>query len=180
MMTSDRPPFDEAELRAHDEHDHLAAVFSDPAAGEAAVSELLGLGLGSDRLGVALRGGERIAFERDADADLGRDLEVGAGAGAVIGFFAGIALLAVAVPGIGTIGVGGLLALGAAAGFGGTMLGGYLGVGMGDRAFAAHEELSDTALEADEVLVAVCSHGHPGAIEDVFRRHGGRLVATTD
>jgi hypothetical protein len=170
-------PLDEQDLRAHQEHDHVAAVFPSRDAAEAAVGELRGLGLGSDRLGVAVHGADHVAFERDAEAEVGYDAEVGAGAGAVVGFQAGLALVAVAVPGVGTVGVGGLLALGVATGFGGAMLGGYAGVAAGDRAFSVHEQLADAALQPDEVLVAVCSHGHPDAVENAMRRHHGRLLS---
>jgi hypothetical protein len=95
-----------------------------------------------------------------------------------MGFLSGFAIMAVAVPGIGTIGVGGLLALGAASGFGGAMFGGYAGIAAGDRTVTVHEHLAAEPLQPDEVLVAVCSHGHPATVEQIMRRHGGRLVPT--
>jgi hypothetical protein len=172
-------PLSEEEIRAHREHDHVAAVFPRRSSAEAAVDELRQLGLGSDRLGVAVHGDQLVSFERDAERDLERDTGIGIGAGVVGGFLAGFALMGLAVPGIGLVGVGGLLALGAASGFGGAFLGGYLGVAAGDRAFTVHEQLAAVALAPGEVVVAVCSHGHPAEVERVFQRHGGRGLATT-
>lgn len=112
---------------------------------EAAVDELRRVGLGRAHLGVA------------------------------VGFLAGFALLGLAVAGIGPIGVGGLLALGAASGLEGSMLGGYLGVAAADQPLAVHEHLAAAALAPGEVLVAVCSHGHPETVRQILLRHGGTL-----
>jgi hypothetical protein len=73
------------------------------------------------------------------------------------------------------VGVGGVFALGAATGFGGAMLGGYLGVATEERALTAHEKIARTWLQPGQVLVAVCSHGHPGTTQEVLERHGGHL-----
>jgi hypothetical protein len=165
------------DIRTHTEHDHIAAVFTDREAAEAAVTELLGLGLGSEHLGVAIHESSPVAFEHDEEADLVRDVEVRASAGVPIGFIAGMALAALAVPGLGVLGIAGLFAVGAATGLGGAMLGGYLGVAAADRALAEHDEISHTPLQIGEVLVAVCSHGQPQAVQAVMQRHGGRLLS---
>jgi hypothetical protein len=169
------PPVSDEEIRAHQEHDHIVAVFPTQDAAEAAVGELRQLGLGSAELGVAVHAGDQVAFERDAEAELERDIGVGVGTGAVVGFLAGFALMGLAVPAVGTIGVGGLFALGAASGFGGSLLGGYAGVAAGDQPLAVHEHLIAAALAPGEVLVAVCSHGHPEMVRQVMERHGGTL-----
>ena len=172
-----RPCFDEADIRAHQEHDHIVAVFGNRSGAESAVEELRRLGLGSDRLGVAVHGPGQVGFEHDAEADLAHDLEVDAGAGAVVGFLAGFALVGTLVPVVGAVGVGGLLAVGAATGFGGAMLGGYLGVATEERSLTVHEQIARTRLEPGQVLIAVCSHGHPDTTREVLQRHGGDLRA---
>ncbi|MFP3907064.1 MAG: hypothetical protein ACLFWR_08520 [Acidimicrobiales bacterium] len=169
------PPLDEADIRAHQEHDHIVAVFETRSGAEGAVEELRRLGLGSDRLGVAVHGPGQVAFEHDAEADLGHDLEVDVGTGAVVGFLAGFALMGTLVPVVGPVGVGGLLAVGAATGLGGAMFGGYFGVATEERALTAHEQIARTQLQPGEVLVAVCSHGHPETVTGVLQRHGGDL-----
>jgi hypothetical protein len=170
-----RPPLDPADIRAHQEHDHVIAVFADRAGAEAAVEQLRRLGLGSEHLGVAVHGPGQVAFEHDAEADLRHEVEADVGAGAVVGFLAGFALVGTLVPVVGMVGVGGLFALGAATGFGGAMIGGYLGVATEERALTAHEKIARTQLQPGQVLVAVCSHGHPGTTQQVLERHGGRL-----
>lgn len=164
------------EVRAHRRHDHIAAIFGDRRSAQAAVDELRQLGLGSDKLGMALREGATHAFERDAEAEIVHDTEMGVAAGAVVGALAGMSLAAVAfLPG-GVVGLGGILLFGLPGGLVGGMLGGYAGDDVGERAFFEREELVATKLEPGQVLVAVCSHGHPEMAEAVFERHGGQLV----
>jgi hypothetical protein len=166
----------EAEIHAHTEHDHIAAVFATRDAAQAAIDELHELGFGSDKLGVAIREGDRVAFERDADTELVHDIETGLAAGTAIGFLAGMSIAAIAlVPG-GVIGLGGILAFGAAGGLGGAYFGAFFGESAGERAFTEREELSTTRLEPGQVLVAVCSHGHPTTMQAIMERHGGQLL----
>lgn len=163
------------EISAHNEHDHVAAVFSDRAHAAAAVDELRSLGLGSDHLGVAVRGDDAVAFEHDADAELIHDAEVGAAAGISIGAVAGLGLAALTIPGVGVIGVGGVLALAGASALWGGLLGTYVGVAAGETGWSEHEEIGYAALKDDEVLVVVCSHGHGDAVRDIMQRHAGNL-----
>ncbi|MEX2100671.1 MAG: hypothetical protein WEB19_04575 [Acidimicrobiia bacterium] len=166
----------EAEIHAHTRHDHIAAVFATRDTAQAAIDELRQLGFGSDRLGVAVREGTSRAFERDADAELVHDTETGFAAGAAIGFLAGMSIAAIAlVPG-GVIGLGGILAFGAAGGLSGAYFGAFFGESAGERASTEREELSSTRLEPGQVLVAVCSHGHPAAVQTILERHGGQLL----
>lgn len=167
----------EEETAEHDSHDHVAAILPSRETAGAAIAELREVGLGSEHLGVALRRGDHAVFERDEEADLAHDVEEGILAGAGIGFLAGMALFAVAVPGIGTIGAGGIAALGAASGFGGTMLGGFIGVAAAGDEFDSHQELRGTTLAPGEVLVVACGHHHPDLVEAAMERHGGRLIA---
>jgi hypothetical protein len=167
------------EVQSHARHDHIAAVFDDRKAALAAVDELRQLGVGSDRLGLAVREGADRAYERDAERDAIHDTEVGVAAGAAIGFLAGMSIAAVAlIPG-GVIGLGGILALGVPTGLGGAMLGGFMGGAVAERAFTEREELSAVPLEPGQVLVATCSYGHAGTVEAVMERHGGDLLMRT-
>jgi hypothetical protein len=164
------------EVRSHARHDHVAAVFDDRQAAQSAADELRQLGLGSDRLGIAVRESEPHAFERDVETELVRDTKLGIAAGGAVGLLAGMSIAAVAlVPG-GALGLGGILAIGAGSSLGGAMLGGYLGEAMADRAFGEREELLAAHLEPGQTLVAVCSHGHPSAVEAIMERHGGQLL----
>lgn len=164
------------ELTSHTRHDHVAAVFDGRQVAQAAVDELRRYGLGTDRLGVAVRQGETLAFERDAENELVHEGELGMAAGAAGGFLTGMTVAAVAlVPG-GLLGLGGILAIGAGVSIPGAMLGGYLGMSARRRAFDEREELAEVHLEPDQVLVAVCSHGHHTTVENILRQHGGELV----
>ena len=172
--TSGTMPFSAEEIAAHSEHDHLAAVFADRRLATEAVDELRELGLGSEHLGVAVRAGEAVVFEHDENAELRHNAEVGSAAGVSVGAIAGLGIAAVALPGIGTVGVGGVLALAGVSALWGGMLGAYFGVTRAESGWVAHAEIGYTALGDDEVLVVVCSHGHPDVIRDVMQRHGGR------
>ena len=168
-------PFSPDEIAALSEHDHIGAIFADRDHATAAVEELRTLGLGSQHLGVAVRGDESVVFEHDEDADLARDTAVGAASGAGLGAIAGIALAALAVPGFGLLGVGGTLAIGGVSTMWGALIGAYTGASVGESGWEAHQGLSYTALRDGEVLVVVCSHGHADAVRDALSRHAGRL-----
>jgi hypothetical protein len=166
--------FSREEIRAHDEHDHLAAVFPDRQHAAEAVDELRSLGLGSEHLGVAVHGGDTVVFEHDATAELLHDAGVGAAAGAPIGAIAGLSLAALTVPGIGALAVGGVLALAGASAMLGGVLGAYLGALVGESGWIEHEDIGYTKLAEGEVLVVVCSHGHGDAVTRILQHHGGR------
>jgi hypothetical protein len=164
------------EAGGHTGHDHVAAIFDDRSAAQTAVDELRGVGVDDERIGLALREGSARAFERDAEVDEVHDAEIGVAAGTAVGFFAWMSIAAlVLVPG-GLIGLGGVLALGGGAALGGAMLGGYIGVGAGNRAFDERAEFANLPLEPGQTLVAVCSHGDPASVESIMERHGGHLL----
>jgi len=171
--------FSADDIAAHAEHDHIAAVFPDRETATAAIEHLRSLGLGSEHLGVAVHGDDSIVFEHDEDRELVRDTEVGTLVGAPIGAIAGVALAGLVVPGIGLIGLGGMFALAGASALWGGLIGGYVGATAGDEGWNAHRDLTYTALEPGEVLVVVCSHGHPDAARDVMTRHSGRVHPIT-
>lgn len=161
-------------IEAHVEHDHLAAIFPDREHATDAVEELRGLGLGSEHLGLAVLGDESIVFEHDEDRDLARDTVVGASVGVSVGAIAGLGLAAVAVPGIGLVGLGGMFALAGVSALWAGTVGAYLGAAVGEDGWTAHADLGYTALRPGEVLVVVCSHGRADVIREVMTRHGGR------
>ncbi len=172
---STRQPFATADIAAHTGHDHIAAVFPSRADATAAIDALRVLGLGSEHLGVAAHSTDSIVFEHDEDAEWVRDTEIGALVGAPVGAIAGLAVAALAIPGIGLVGLGGMFALAGASALWGGLIGGYLGAGAGDGAWNAHHDLAYTALEPGEVLVVVCSHGQSTAIHEVVAAHSGRI-----
>lgn len=164
------------ERAAHDDHDHIGAIFANRHSAEAAIDDLREIGLGSEHLGTAIRNRDRVVFEHDEAEDFLHDVEAGTGTGTVIGLIGGMLIFSLALPGIGTLGAGGILALGAATGIGGAMLGGYAGVAAASRDLDEHQRLSHTPLAPDEVLVVACSHDHPKLVENALQRHGGQLL----
>ena len=173
--TTGNAPFSPEDIAAHAEHDHIAAVFPDRHTATAAIEHLQSLGLGSEHLGVAVHGDDPVVFEHDEDRELLRDTEVGALVGAPVGAIAGVVLAGLTVPGIGLIGLGGMFALAGASALWGGLVGGYLGAAAGDEGWNAHRDLTYTALAPGEVLVVICSHGHPDAARDVMAQHSGRI-----
>jgi len=168
-------PLPADDIQAHAEHDHIAAIFDDRLHAEAAVDDLRASGLGSEHLGVAVHGDSAVAFEHDTDAEMLHDAEVGAAGAAPIGFIAGMALAALAVPGIA---VGGLLALAGVGAAWGAFIGAYIGFGVSDPASTEHsviEETEMTELQPGQVLVVACSHGHADAVRETMQRHDGRI-----
>ena len=104
------------------------------------------------------------------------NVQKGIGTGAALGALGGMLVFAIAAPGLGIVGAGGIAAMGAAGGFGGAMLGGYTGVAASNEEFEEHQRLAGTRLQPGEVLVVACGHNHRQLVEDIFARHGGRLV----
>lgn len=168
-------PFSPDDVAPLSQHDHIGAIFTDRDSAAAAVEDLRALGLGSEHLGVAVRGGESVVFEHDEDADSTPDTAVGAATGAGPGAVAGITLAALAIPRFGVLGVGGTLAIAGASTTWGELIGAYTGAAEGEAGCEPHEVLSYAALREGEVLVVVCSHGHSGAVRDALHRHAGRL-----
>ena len=159
----------------HETHDHIGAVFPDRIHAEAAVDELRHIGLGSEHLGVAVRGDNTIVFEHDTEKEILHDLEVGVAVGAPVGLIAGLALVSLAVSGLA---VGGILALGIAGATWGGLLGGYFGIGAGAQGYDEHSEIEWLPLAPGEVLVVVCNQLHPDDIYSTLSRNGGiiRLI----
>ena len=159
------------------DHEHVAAVLPDVTAAAAAVARLRAEGFGSEHLGVAVREGAPVVFERDDDADHLRDVGRGAALGAPVGALAGIGLVAAAAPGVG---VGGLLALAAAGTLGGTFLGAFGGMLHGQPSRDEHAALTDRVaprLAPGEVLVVCLAHGAGARARRILAEHGGRPVA---
>ena len=153
--------------------DHVAAIFPDRRAAEEAVADLASAGLGSDRLGLALRSGERIVFERGADRELFVDLGAGAAVGTPIGLLGGITLSLAAIPGLA---VGGILGVSLAGAAWGAIFGGLIGADIGDVEWTQHENFAFEHLGENEVLMVVKAHEHEQLCRQIFTRHDGRLL----
>lgn len=155
----------------------IGAIFADRARAESAVDDLRRSGLADEHLGVAVHGPERFVFEREAESEVAHGLERGAALGAPLGAVAGMTLLALVVPGIGALGVGGILAAGAATGaLTGGFWGAYLGITSEKHVLEDEWDWERAELSPGEVLVVVDQHGRPDDVRSIFERHQGRLV----
>lgn len=157
---------------------HLGAVFVDHAAAEAAVSDLRALGLADEHLGVAVHQPDGYVFEEDTEATMALGAEKGVALGAPIGAIAGMAVMALVVPGLGTLGVGGVLAAGGLSGaLAGTYVGALLGLAAEEKVLDEEWDWERVPLEPGQMLVVIASHGHPEQVTDILQRHGGHLIA---
>ena len=86
---------------------HLGAVFVDCAVAEVAVEDLRRLGLSDEHLGIAVYHSDSYMFETDADAEVAHDIEKGISIGASIGVVASMTIMALTLPGVGILDVGG-------------------------------------------------------------------------
>jgi hypothetical protein len=155
----------------------FGAVFADPLHAEAAVAELRQSGLADEHLGIAVHAGDRYVFEHSTEAAVGHGIGRGISIGAPIGAVAGMTVLALVVPGVGTIGVGGILAAGAmTGGLAGGLWGAYLGLTATEPVIENERDWERVALEPGQMIVVVDQHGHPEAVREVLERHNGRVV----
>lgn len=157
------------------------AVFGDRDAAEAAVDDLIRSGLADQHLGVAMKEPTERVFEEDLEAGMSRSLRRGIAIGGPIGAIAGMTLLAVLVPGVGTLGAAGILAAGGATGaLAGGFWGAYLGVKSEEEVMEAEWEWERSPLREGETLVVVDQHGHPEEVTRILTAHGGRIVQSPE
>lgn len=155
----------------------LGAVFDDRSSAEAAVEDLRRSGLADEHLGVAMHESETYVFEQDVETETAHGLERGIAIGAPIGAIAGMTVLALIVPGVGTVGVAGILAAGGVTGaLAGGFWGAYLGLKAGEHIMEEEWDWERTPLQPGQVMVVVDQHGHPDDVERILQRHGGQLV----
>lgn len=134
----------------------LGAIFEDRAIAEAAVEDLRRSGLADEHLGVAVHGSDAYVFEEDVEAKTAHGLERGVAIGAPIGAIAGMTVLALIVPGVGTIGVAGILAAGGVTGaLAGGFWGAYLGIKAEEHIMEEEWDWERTPLQPGQVMVVV-------------------------
>jgi hypothetical protein len=159
-------------------HPQIGGVFEDRERAEAAVEDLRRLDLADEHLGVAVHEGQTLAFEKDVETEVAHGMQRGITLGAPIGALAGMTVLAVVVPGVGMLGLGGILATGAATGaLAGGFWGAYLGLSASTHVLEEEWDWERLALEPGHVVVVVDQHGHPDDVTEVLRRHGARIVS---
>jgi len=164
----------------HARHRNIPAVFEEHRHAEAAVAELRALGIADDHLGVAIHEPGEHVYEQDAERETLEAVRRGLMVGGPVGALAGIALIAVALPGVATIGIGGALAGVPSGTLAGGFLGGLAGLLAKVRLVDDEERWAEIPLSAGNVLLAVRTHGREDQVIDLLRRHGGRCVISEE
>lgn len=156
-------------------------VFTDTDHAEMAIKELRDLGIHDADISYVYSSEKRTVVEDASGKDVGDGAAQGAGAGAIIGGLAGLAVANGILPGLGTLFVAGPLATalgltgaaattaagamtGAAAG---TLVGALAGWGVGESEAKVYEE----KVKLGSVLVAAKS-ANTGAVRGIFEKHG--------
>ena len=119
---------------------------------------------------------EDVGRAENVEAETVHGMERGIAIGAPIGAIAGMTVLALIVPGVGTLGVGGILAGAATGALAGGFWGAYLGVKTEERIADEEWDWERIRLGEGEVMVIVDQHGHPDDVTRIMKRHRGRLV----
>jgi len=164
-------------MTSQDSREFIAAVFSRHVDAETAVDRLRSAGIADEHLGVAIREPAQRVFEPDVDHDEAHAVEEGIAAGVPVGVLAGMGLVALVLPGVGTVAVGGLLAAGGVAGaLIGGFVGGLLGLVRTDHELEESRVWEDYPLRPGEVLVVARGHGQAPRVEAILEREGGVLV----
>jgi hypothetical protein len=161
----------------------MAATFRGRASAEAAIHDLRGLGLTDEQFGVAVP--DPVTHElADTDDIVGQDELAGAARGFVlgapIGSLAGIALSLLAVGGVGTLGLGGMLAIAGAGAFWGMVLGAEAGLIARVRHDEEEIRWSEIPLSPGDILVAVNAGAWSAEVHNIVIGHGGRWVQTVN
>ncbi len=156
----------------------LGAIFEDRTMAEAAVEDLRRSGLADEHLGVAVHESDTYVFEEDVEAETAHGMERGIVIGAPIGAIAGMTALALIVPGVGTLGVAGILAAGGVTGaLAGGFWGAYLGIKAEEHIMEEEWDWERTPLQPGQVMVVVDQHGHPDEVKRILEGHGGQIIA---
>ncbi len=172
---------------------HLAGVFPSWEDAARAVTDLHEYGLGDDFLGLVIHAEGDHGLVMPAENDLLDAVGEGALVGVPVGVLAGLAVVAVAVPGMGTVGAGGILAAGGGAAALGALMGSVTGATLKHGELADARAFEEVPLAPGEVMVYVNppddqTHiwtDEKGEMEwgpiqeelaDIFHRHGGRML----
>ena len=163
--------------------DITAVMFPGRASAEAAIHELRGLGLTDQQFGIAVP--DPVTHELADEHDIvGQDEFEGTArgflVGAPIGALAGIALSFIAIGGLGTLGLGGILSVAGAGAVWGMVLGAEAGLIARVRHDEEEDHWSQIRLRPGEILVVLKAGERAPEVFDIVGRHGGHCVGASD
>jgi hypothetical protein len=153
----------------------VITAFEDRDEAQLAVDELAQAGFKHDEIGFAIRGDDAVAGGMITDAEGTRDGEgavKGATAGAAIGGILG-ALAFAAIPGVGPVMAGGVLAGLAGGAAAGAATGGIYGAMSGLGASEDEAIFYQREFESGKAIVTVCAGDRRAEAEDILHKHGG-------
>ena len=158
---------------------NLITAFEDRDEAQVAVDELEQAGFKSNQIGFAIRGTDAIAGGMITDAEGTKDGEgaaKGAAAGAAIGGILG-ALAFAAIPGVGPVMAGGMLAGLAGGAAAGAATGGIYGAMSGLGASEEEAVFYQREFDSGKAIVTVCAGERRAEAENILHRHGGYETA---
>ncbi|HUF52276.1 MAG TPA: hypothetical protein VMR52_00700 [Dehalococcoidia bacterium] len=160
----------------------LAGVFAAKAEAEAAVADLRDLGFLDDQIGIAVAGSsdhQTLATDAEAWAEL-RATATGMAIAAPIGSLGGLALVGIAVPGVGILSLGGFMFASLTGALWGLFFGGLAGFTAKVRMGPDDDQWYEIPLKTGDVLLVV--HAREGAREahDVMHKHNVKCFVGED
>jgi hypothetical protein len=153
----------------------LVGVFNDRYQAEKAVDDLEQGGFGRDQIGFALRGPDAVSGGVITDAVGSKDAEgavTGAVTGGIVGGLLGAAV-ALAIPGVGPLLAGGILATALGYGAAGVAVGGLLGAMTGAGLSEDEARFYEAQFNEGRALVTVRAGAREAEATEIIRRHGG-------
>ena len=154
--------------------DLVAAVFPTREQAEAAIEDLRSQGFADDDIGLVVPEPGRYRVEDHESEEIGRGIVTGAAIGVPIGSLAGLALAAVAVPGVGVLGLSGLAIGLLGGGFWGAFIGSFGGLVARIAAGADEEHWCEIPVDSSEILVIAQAGASFSEAHRVMHRHGAR------
>jgi len=158
----------------------LVGVFDDRYQAERAVDELEQSGFNKDQIGFALRGSDVVSGGTLTDAVGAKDGE-GAVAGAVTGGIVGGlfgAAVALAIPGVGPLLAGGILATALGYGAAGVAVGGILGAMTGAGLSEEEAQFYERQFNEGRALITIRAGAREAEAAAIIIRHGGYDIHT--
>lgn len=152
----------------------VPGVFSSREQAEAAIAELRQLGLRDEDLGLAVPDPGRYQLLTDTVKEAFKGMTTGIAIGAPLGSLAGLGLMSIVLPGVGLVGLGGLLVGVHGGAVWGAVLGGMGGLLAKVRWDADEDRWCEIPLGGGDILVVARAGTHASEARKIMERHGAR------
>ncbi|MFW6074005.1 MAG: hypothetical protein ACOC9Y_00310 [Chloroflexota bacterium] len=152
--------------------DLLPAVFQQQDQAEAAVDDLRSIGYTDEDIGIAMVEHGHYRLLEEEGHEVLRGLSLGSAVGASAGALSGIALLAFAIPGFGTLTANSVILAATKGIWWGAVIGGWTGLMAKMRWDFDQERWIDIPLQSGQVLLVVKPGQHWDQVHKIMERHG--------